>query len=62
MALWQEEIKRLSKMGSSRKGVRLRKEEEEDATLASMGKQEKRNKKDLSKVKCVNWIIMRTSV
>ena len=38
-------------MGSSRKGVRI-KEEEEDAALASAGKREKRKKKDLSKVKC----------
>ena len=46
---------RLSKVGSSSKGVRIKKEEEEDATLASIGKQEKRKKKDLSKVKCFNY-------
>jgi len=49
--LRQEEIRRLTKAGSSSKGVRI-KEEEEDATLASEEKQEKRKKKDLSKVKC----------
>jgi len=49
-ALRQEEIRRVSKAGSSRKGVRI-KEEEEDAVLASTGK-EKRKKKVLSKVKC----------
>ena len=38
-------------MGSSDKGVRIKKEEEVDVALASKGKQEKR-KKDLSKVKC----------
>lgn len=52
-ALRQEEIKRLSKAGSSDKGIKI-KEEEEDASLASEGKQEKRKKKDLSKVKCFN--------
>ena len=55
VALRQEEIRRLSKTGSSNKGVRIKKEEEEDATLASAGKQEKRKKKDLSKVKCFNY-------
>jgi len=39
-------------MGSSSKGVRIKKEKEEDAALASARKQEKRKKKDLSKVKC----------
>ena len=52
--LCQEEIRNLSKAGSSSKGVRIKKEEEEDATLASAGKQEKRKKKDLCKVKCFN--------
>lgn len=47
------EIKRLSKAGSSAKGIRIKKEEEEDVALTSKGKQEKR-KKDLSKVKCFN--------
>ena len=51
--LCQEEIRRLSKAGSSDKGIRIKEEEEEDA-LASEGKQEKRKKKDLSKVKCFN--------
>ena len=51
-ALRQEEIRRLTKVGSSGKGVRIKKEEEEDAALASAGKEEKRKKKDLSKVKC----------
>jgi len=41
----------VSKVGSSGKGVRI-KEEEEDAALTSAGNQEKRKKKDLSKVKC----------
>ena len=50
--LRQEEIRRLTKAGSSKKGVRIKKEEEEDAALASAGKKEKRKKKDLSKVKC----------
>lgn len=46
-ALFQEEIRQLSKTGSSRKGVQIEKEEEEDAALASVGKH-------LSKVKCFN--------
>ena len=50
VALRQEEIRRLTKAGSSNKGGRIKKEEEEDAALASTGKQE--NRKDLSKVKC----------
>lgn len=43
-------------MGSSSKGVRVKKEEEKDTTLASSGQQgvQKRKKKDISKVKCVN--------
>ena len=49
-SLRQEEIRRLSKVGSSGKGIRIKKEEEEDVALASEGKQEKW-KKDLSKVK-----------
>ena len=54
-ALQQEEIKRMTKAGSSRKGVRIKKEEK-DATLASAGQQgfQKRKKKDISKVKCFN--------
>lgn len=52
--LRQEEIRRPNKMGSSSKGVWIKNEEEEDAALASAGKQEKRKKKDLSKVKCFN--------
>jgi len=51
-ALRQEEIRRLSKAGSSGKGIRIKKEEEEDVALTSEGKQKKRKKKDLSKVKC----------
>ena len=51
VALCQEEIKRLRKMVSSSKEVQMKKEEEEDATLASIGKQERRKKKNLSKVK-----------
>ena len=50
--LRQEEIRRVSKVGSSGKGVRIKKEEKEDVALTSVGKQEKRKKKDLSKVKC----------
>ena len=42
----------MSKKGSSGKGIKIKKEEEEDAALASVGKQEKRKKRDLSKVKC----------
>lgn len=63
--LRQEEIRRLSKMGSSSKGVWIKKEEEDDAALAYVGKQEKRKKKDLSKSSAStmgNWVIMRTSV
>jgi len=52
-ALRQEEMRRLTKVGSSGKGVRVKKEEEEDATLASTGQQGKR-KKNISKVKCFN--------
>ena len=51
VALRQEEIKRLSKAGSSGKGIKI-KEEEEDVVLASEGKKEKRKKKDHSKIKC----------
>ena len=40
-ALRQEEIRRLSKAGSSGKGIRIKVEEEEDVALASEGKQEK---------------------
>ena len=40
-ALHQEEIRRLSKVRSSSKGIRIKKEEEEDVALASEGKQEK---------------------
>lgn len=54
-SLRQEEIRRLTKTGSSHKRVWIKKEEEEDAALASVGKQEKRKKKDLSKVKCLNY-------
>eukprot|EP00253_Pinus_taeda_P021256 PITA_21256 len=48
----QEEIRRMTKAGSSGKGGRIKKEEVEDATLASAGQQGKRQKKDISKVKC----------
>jgi len=34
----QEEIRRLSKVGSSGKGIRINEEEEEDTALASEGK------------------------
>lgn len=53
-ALRQEEMRRLTKAGSSSKGARVKTEEEEDATLSSAGKQEKRKKKDISKIKCFN--------
>ena len=36
---------------SSSEGIKV-KQEEEDVALASEGKQEKRKKKDLSKIKC----------
>ena len=51
-ALRREELRRSTKAGSSSKGVRIKKEEEDDVALASVGKQEKQKKKDLSKVKC----------
>jgi len=38
-ALRREEIRRLNKAGSCGKGVRIKKEEKEDAALASAGKQ-----------------------
>lgn len=42
MALRQEEMRRLSKVGSSGKGIKVKKEEEEeDVALGSEGKQEK---------------------
>ena len=51
-SLCQEEIKTLSKVGSSGKGIIIKKEKEVDAALASEGKQEKWKKEDLSNVKC----------
>jgi len=53
-ALWQEEIRRLTKAGSSNKGVRIKEEEEEDATLTLAGQQgqRKRKEEDISKVIC----------
>ena len=51
-ALRQEEIRTVTKTGSRSKGIKIKKEEEVDAALASESKQEKRKKKDLSKVKC----------
>ena len=50
-ALRPEEIRRQSKTGSSSKWIKV-KQEEEDVALAFEGKQEKRKKKDLSKIKC----------
>ena len=50
-ALRQEEIRRQSKTVSSNKGIKV-KQEEEDVALTFEGKQEKRKKKDLSKIKC----------
>lgn len=52
-ALCQEEIRRHSKTGSSNKGIKV-KQEEEDVALAFQGKQEKRKKKDISKIKCLH--------
>jgi len=51
--LRQEEIRRLTKAGSSSKGIRV-KEEDEDATLTLAGQQgqHKRKKNDISKFKC----------
>ena len=49
-ALRQKEIGRLTKANNSGKGSRIKKEEE-DAALAFVGQQGKRNK-DISKVKC----------
>lgn len=53
-ALRHEEIRRLTKVGSSGKGARAKKEEEEDASLASLGqpRQQKRKNKYISKVRC----------
>jgi len=51
-ALRQEGIIRLTMVGISDKGVRIKKEEEEYVALASEGRSEKQKKKDLSKVKC----------
>ena len=51
-ALRQKEIRRITKAGSSGKGARVKKEEEEDVALASAGQQGKRKKKDISKVEC----------
>jgi len=48
-ALRQEEIRRLTRAGSSNKGGWIKKEEEEDAALASIEQQGKRKKKDISK-------------
>ena len=48
-------VRKLTKAGSSGKGVRIKKEEEEDVALASARKEEKQNKKDLSKVKCFHY-------
>ena len=56
--LRQEELRRLTKAGSSCKEVRIKEEEEEeDAALASARQQglQKRRKKDISKDKCFNW-------
>ena len=54
VTLRQEEIRRMSKMGSSNGGTKIKKEEEEDAALASKGQrqQQGKKKKDLSKVRC----------
>jgi len=49
--LRQEEIRQQTKARSNSKGIGVKKEEE-DVALAFEGKQEKRKKKDLSKIKC----------
>ena len=54
-ALRQEEIRRQTKVRSNSKGIRVKKEAEEDVALAFEGKQEKRKKKDLSKIKCFHY-------
>jgi len=51
VALHQEELRRMTKAGSSGMGGRIKKEEE-DATLASARQQGKSKNKDISKVKC----------
>ena len=53
-AVRQEEIRRQSKTGSNSKGIKVQ-QEEEDVALASDRKQEKRKKKDLSKIKCFHY-------
>ena len=52
--LHREEIIRISKVGSNNKGIKIKKEEEEDATLASARQQgqHKRKKKEISTVRC----------
>ena len=50
-ALRQEEIRRQSKTGNSSKGIKV-KQDEENVALTSEGKQEKRKKKNMSKIKC----------
>lgn len=42
----------MTKVGSSGKGGRIKKEEEDDASLASIGQQGKMKKEDISKVTC----------
>lgn len=49
--LCEEEIRRLTKAGSSSKGARIKIEEEEYVALTSVGQQGKRKKKEISKVK-----------
>ena len=52
-ALREEEIRQQSKIGSSSKRIKVKKQE--DVALASKGKQEKQKKKDLSKIKCFHY-------
>ena len=51
--LQQEEVKRLTKVGSSGRGSHVKKEEE-DVALASLGQQRKKKmkKKDICNVRC----------
>ena len=55
VALRQEELRRMTKTGSSGKGAQVKKEEEEDAELASSRQQgQQKRKKDITKVRCFN--------
>ena len=51
--LQHEEIRIITKREFSSGGVKIKKEEEEDAALASKGQRQQGKKKDLSKVRCL---------